>query len=194
MIIVTSTPASASSVTVRIPCLQGRDSVANTLNSLPWRWASLMTPSAALLLQWVMTESPSLILLAPMRAMVSTAFSDLSQNARALRIRISLAWSTDAASSTPIMVEWTPFQRDTAVGRESRMVRVAALRSSLKASTSLPWYVSANLPMASAPARAILPAPRMVMSRILSDVSAMMSCTGTASRLTVISRFPVISI
>ena len=138
MIIVTSTPASASWVTVRIPCLQGRDSVANTLKSLPWRWASSITPRAALLLQWVMTVSPSSILLAPMRAMVSTAFSDLSQNSLAFAMTSSLASSTLDAESTPLTVECTPFHRDTAVGRESRIVTTDRSRSSLKASSELP--------------------------------------------------------
>ena len=94
---------------------------------------------------------------------------------------VSLAWSTDVDESTSLMVECTPFHSDTAVGRDARMVRTASSRSDLNPSMEFPVYPSANAPIAPAPARAILPAPRMVMLRILSAVSATMSCTSLES-------------
>ena len=54
------------------------------------------------------------------------------------KMTVSLAASTDPASSTPLIVECTPFHSETAVGRDSSIVRVAAERSFLKASRSLP--------------------------------------------------------
>lgn len=178
---VMSTPASASSFTVRIPCLHGRDSVAKTFMSFPWRWASLMTPRAALLLQCVMMTSPSWILRAPMRAISSTALSDLSQNALALDDTSALASSRPEASEAPLVVACSPFHSDTAVGLEASIVSLALDRSERNPSSESPLYESANSPRADAPALAILPAPRIFMLRISSAVSSAVVTEGVST-------------
>ena len=180
MISVTSTPASARSLTVRIPCLQGRDSVAYTLMSFPCLWASLMTPRAALLLQCVMMTSPSWILRAPMRAISSTALSDLSQKAFALAETSALASSREDASDAPFTVACSPFHSETAVGLDARIVSLAPFRSARNPPRVPPVYVSAKSPSADAPALAILPAPRILMLRISSAVSSAVVTMGVS--------------
>ena len=131
-----------------------------------------MTPRAALLLQCVMMTSPSWILRAPMRAISSTALSDLSQKAFALAETSALASSREDASDAPFTVACSPFHSETAVGLDARIVSLAPFRSARNPSRVPPVYVSAKSPSADAPALAILPAPRILMLRISSAVSS----------------------
>ena len=109
--------------------------------------------------------------------MVSTAFSDDSTKAAPFLTTDSLASSKDPAESTSLVAEWTPFHRETAVGLEARSMSEAFAISALNLSRSFPPYSLAYSARAEAPARAILPAPRMRISLISVAVSAMMSFT-----------------
>ncbi len=97
-----------------------------------------MTPMAALLLQWVIITSPDFMRLAPIFAIVATALEDISTNSSELDTTRSLAsWRVDTKDS-PLIVALTPFQRETAVGRDA--VRIAAffLMSRRKSSKEVP--------------------------------------------------------
>ncbi len=143
MRVTSSAPAFFRSRTVRIPCLHGRDSVAYTLTSFPWRMASAITPMAALLLQWVIRTSPSLILLAPNLAMASTAFSESSAKRLPLSMTDCRAPARSDAESTSRMVACTPFHSETAVGLDPRRISAALEMSSLNDPRSESWYDSA---------------------------------------------------
>ena len=98
----------------------------------------MITLRATLLLQWVIITSPSLILLAPISPMKRTALLELSMNVSAFFwIRATIS-PTSFVSSTPLMVAWTPFHRETAVGLDSRSVVFALFRSERNESLSLP--------------------------------------------------------
>ena len=98
----------------------------------------MITPRAALLLQCVRMTSPSWMRLAPIFAISSTAISDLRQNIAAFSETRERASSREEASWAPRTDAWTPFQRDTAVGRDARSVSHERSRSLRNASRESP--------------------------------------------------------
>src|SRR5659263_745143 len=86
--------------------------------SLPSAWAALMTPSAALLWQWVRTAIPLFNRLEPIRPIISTALLDRSMKRSALDITKARSSSVSVALEDHLKVAWTAFQSDMAVGRD----------------------------------------------------------------------------
>ena len=89
-------------------------------------------------MQWVRIVSPSFILLAPIFAMVSTAFEDVSTNLSAFPETFSMASSKELQSEAPFTAACTPFHKETAVGLDATSVSTALSRSARKPSRLFP--------------------------------------------------------